>query len=74
MVSILKWLIILLPVLLIVVASEEKLITLQKDEAWMCVRWQWVSTAIDGKVNCLEWAKQDCSNRLHKDICKLGGF
>jgi hypothetical protein len=57
-----------------VVASEEKPYTLKKDEAWICVRWQWVSTAVDGKVNCIEWIKKDCSSRLHKDICKLGGF
>jgi len=48
-------------------------IPLKKDEAWICVRWQWVSTAVEGTVRCVDWAKQDCSNRLHKDICKLGG-
>jgi hypothetical protein len=56
-----------------VVASEEKSNALKKDEAWVCVRWQWVGTAAEGKVNCIAWKKQDCSNRLHKDICKKGG-
>ena len=74
MVSIVKWLVVLVPLLTMVVASEEKPNTLKKDQAWVCVRWQWAGTATDGKVNCLEWAKQDCSNKLHKDICKHGGL
>ena len=37
-------------------------------DVWICVRWQ----LTDKKVNCLEWKKKDCSNRLYKDICKLG--
>lgn len=45
----------------------------KKDEVQVCVRWKWVSTAIDGKVQCVEWATKDCSNRLYKEICKLSG-
>ena len=58
MVSFVKWLVIVIPLLTMVVASEEK--PIEKDQAWICVRWQ--------------WAKQDCSNKLHKDICKHGGL
>lgn len=72
MVSVVKWLVIVIPLLTMVVASEEN--PNKKDESWICVRWQWASTAANGKVNCLEWAKQDCSNKLHKDICKHGGL
>jgi hypothetical protein len=63
MVSILKWLIILLPVLLMVVASEEKINTLKKDEAWICVRWQWVSTAILHKSMLKMAMGQHCQRR-----------
>jgi hypothetical protein len=69
---------ILKPVILVAVtsvfvltASSEQ--TLKKDEVWVCARWQWVSTALEGKVHCIEWAKKDCSERLYKEICKLSG-
>ena len=55
----------------ILTASSET--PLKKDEVLVCVRWQWISTAIEGKVACLEWAKKDCSNRLYPEICKKGG-
>jgi hypothetical protein len=35
-----------------------------------CVRWTWTGDVYNRKVVCLEWRKQDCSNRLHKIICK----
>jgi hypothetical protein len=73
MVSIIRWLVIVLPLLMMVVASEQKSNALTKDQVWICVKWQWAGTVAHGKVNCTEWAKQDCSNRLHKDICKRGG-
>lgn len=46
---------------------------LKEDEVWVCTRWGWVY--VDGvrTVNCFEWKIQDCSNRLHKQICKLEG-
>jgi hypothetical protein len=25
------------------------------------------------RANCVEWTTKDCSQRLHKEICKLGG-
>lgn len=37
-----------------------------------CVRWGWVGDFYNRKVVCLEWRKKDCSNRLHKEICRLG--
>lgn len=45
----------------------------KKDEVQVCVRWRWASTALEGKVECIEWAKKDCSNRMYKEICKLSG-
>lgn len=65
--------VILIAVLLVCVLTASSDQTLKKDEVWVCVRWQWVSTALEGKVRCIEWAKKDCSNRLYKDICKLSG-
>ena len=44
-----------------------------KNEAWVCVRWQWTTTPFEGKVNCVAWAKKDCSNRLYPEVCKKGG-
>ena len=35
-----------------------------------CVRWTWSGDVYSRKVTCLEWRKKDCSNRLHKEICK----
>ena len=63
----------LLLVLTMVVSSEETFNGLKKDEVWLCVRWQWTTTTVEGKVNCVEWAKKDCSNRLYPEICKRGG-
>jgi hypothetical protein len=44
--------------------------TLKKDEVWQCVRWTWVDQESRRKVTCLDWRKEDCANRLHKEICK----
>jgi hypothetical protein len=63
----------ILLLLTMVVSSEEPNNGLKKDEVWVCVRWRWVQTALEQKVNCVEWAKKDCSNRLYPDICKRGG-
>jgi len=40
---------------------------------WLCVRWQWTNTPLEGKTNCVQWAKKDCSNRMYPEICKRGG-
>lgn len=68
-----KSVIVILLLSTIVVASEEIPNKLSKDEVWTCVRWRWTSDSRDPKVICIEWAKKDCSTRLYKDICKLGG-
>ena len=60
-------------ILTVVVSSEDTSTRLKKDEALICVKWQWVSSAIDGNVNCVEWSKKDCSKRLYPEICKRGG-
>ena len=35
-----------------------------------CVKWTWSGDVYSRKVTCLEWRKKDCSNRLHKELCK----
>jgi len=72
MVSIVKWLLVAW-LSIMVVASEENLSRSKKDEVWVCVRWMWAGAPVDGQVNCVEWAKKDCSNRLYPEICKRGG-
>ena len=64
---------ILISALSVAVLTASSNQNLNKDQIWVCVKWQWVNSALEGKVQCVEWAKKDCSNRLHKDICKLGG-
>jgi hypothetical protein len=73
MVSIVKCIASLLLLLTMVVSSDESNNGLKKDEVWLCVRWQWTTTPVDGQVMCVEWAKKDCSNRLYPEICKRGG-
>lgn len=63
----------LLLLLTIVASSEGNSNKSKKDEARVCVRWQWASSPGEGKVSCVEWAKKDCSNRLYPEICKKGG-
>ena len=72
MVSIVKWATVAW-LSIMVVASEGSSDGLKKDQARVCVRWQWVDTALEQKVKCVEWATRDCSNRLYPDICKRGG-
>ena len=72
MVSIVKWLVVVLLLLTVIVSSEETSNGLKKDEVWVCVRWQWDGLPVDGRVNCVGWAKKDCSNRLYPEICKRG--
>jgi hypothetical protein len=40
---------------------------------YVCVKWKWTGDVYNRKVHCVEWKKKDCSNRLHKEICKLEG-
>ena len=46
---------------------------LKPNEARVCARWMWTGDVFERKVYCVEWVIKDCSNRLHKEICKLGG-
>ena len=71
--SVIKLFASLLLLLTMVVSSEENSNGLKKDEVGVGVRWQWTSAPSEGKVNCVEWAKKDCSNRLYPEICKRGG-
>jgi hypothetical protein len=58
-----KYILLLLLVLVPVEAAR-------KDESVKCVRWGWTGDVFERRVYCIEWAKKDCSNRLHKEICK----
>ena len=35
-----------------------------------CVRWRY-EDFVNFRVICLEWREKDCSNRLHKNLCKV---
>ena len=67
-----KYLLVLVLVMFITASAEIKESPKKSDEVWVCGRWTWTGDVFNRKVYCLEWAKKDCSNRLHKDICKLG--
>jgi len=45
---------------------------LKPDEVRACARWMWTGDVFDRKVYYVQWVVKDCSNRLHKEICKLG--
>ena len=60
-------LIVFITCLIILSAGAEKT---KKDETLKCVRWGWTGDVYERKVYCIEWVKKDCSNRLHKEICK----
>lgn len=45
---------------------------LKPDEVRACARWMWTGDVFARKVYCVEWVVKDCTNRLHKEICKLG--
>jgi hypothetical protein len=72
MVALVKWLLVAW-LSIMVVASKENLSQSKKDEAWVCIRWQWSGAPVDSQVTCVEWAKKDCANRLYPEICKRGG-
>lgn len=60
-------LIVFITCLIILSAGAEKT---KKDETLKCVRWKWTGDVFERKVYCVEWAKKDCSQRLHEQICK----
>jgi hypothetical protein len=57
----------ILLLLLVLVPAEAS----RKDETLKCIRWGWTGDVFERRVYCIEWVKKDCSNRLHKEICKL---
>ena len=69
-----KYLLVLVLVLVmfITASAEIKESPKKSDEVWVCGRWTWTGDVFNRKVYCLEWAKKDCSQRLHKEICKRG--
>jgi hypothetical protein len=53
----------------LLVSTEQKD---NKDTTFICERWQWTGDVFERKVYCVKWIKKDCSNRMYKELCKLG--
>lgn len=54
-------------------SAEVKESPKKQDEVKTCTKWKWAGDVFNRTVWCVEWTIKDCSQRLHKDICKLGG-
>lgn len=67
---IIKFFIVLTVCCFFTVSAVPKDSVLTKDEVWQCVRWTWVDQESRKKVVCLDWRKEDCTKRLHKELCK----
>jgi len=67
MVTYLKWLVVLLLTVTLSAAGQNKE---KPDDGKRCVRWGWSGDVYERRIYCLEWVKKDCSQRLHKEICK----
>lgn len=64
-----KWLLILL--LTITLSASGQNNQPKQDDGVRCVKWRGAGDGFNQKVTCLLWVKKDCSQRLHKDICRL---
>ena len=53
----------------LLVSAEQKD---NNDTTWICERWQSSGDVFERKVVCVKWVKKDCSNRMYKEMCKLG--
>jgi hypothetical protein len=60
---------VLLSLVVLAKSSEQ---TPDKDITWMCEKWQWSGDVFERKIMCIKWIKKDCSNRMYKELCKLG--
>ena len=69
MATYLKWLVVLLLTITLSAAGQNS--NPKPDEGKRCVRWGWTGDVFERRVYCLVWVKKDCSQRLHKEICKL---
>ena len=67
-----KFLSIILCLIILTASAEIKESPKKSDEVKACARWMWTGDVFDRKVYCVQWVIKDCSNRLHKEICKLG--
>jgi hypothetical protein len=65
----LKWLVALLLTITLSAAGQNN--KSKTNDSMRCVRWGWTGDVFERKVYCLVWVKKDCSQRLHKEICKL---
>ena len=65
-----KWLVVLLLTIALSAAGQNE--KLKPNDARVCARWGWTGDVFERKVYCVEWVINDCSYRLHVDICKRG--
>jgi len=66
-----KWLLVLWMTLIPAIAQEPSY-TLKKDEIRVCNKWTWVGQWPNRTIICIEWKIEDCSQRLYKELCKVG--
>jgi hypothetical protein len=68
-----KFLSIILCLIILTASAEIKESPKKTDEVKTCTKWQWTGDVYNRIAHCVEWTTKDCSQRLHKEICKLGG-
>ena len=68
-----KYLLVLVLVMFITASAENPKDKLKPDEAWVCTAWRGSADLSQNSPSvCIKWTKKDCSQRLHKEICKRG--
>lgn len=59
---------------IVLTTSAENYSSLKPHEVWICTRWAWNSqSALNKQLVCLAWKKQNCSKRLHREVCLTEG-
>jgi hypothetical protein len=61
---------IILCLIILTASAELKESPKKTDEVKTCTKWKWSGDVFNRTIYCVEWTKKDCSNRLHKEICK----
>ena len=65
-----KLIVFIICLIILSASAEIKESPKKPDEVKACARWMWTGDVFDRKVYCVQWVIKDCSNRLHKEICK----
>ena len=68
-----KLLSIILCLIILTASAEIKESPKKVDEVKTCTKWKWSGDVFNRTIYCVEWTIKDCSQRLHREICKLGG-